>query len=225
MMNVFSFDEWVDPKKSALLVVDMQNDFCSPEGAFAKRGLDITQARAIIPKINEVTAAARRVGMPVIVIRVLRGPTTRWPALENVSRVAYGPNWIPVFVEGTWGAELVDDLETHPSDIFLDKNRYGAFTGTNLDIILHSFRVENLVVTGGATNVCVESTVREGFMLGYNIVLLDDACAATSQAFHDGTMATARLWFGRVEKARDVLAIWDKCEESLRSKAVGVASR
>lgn len=210
MEDVFSLDEWIDPRKSAVLILDMQNDFCSPDGAFAQRGLDISQARAIIPTINKVMSGARMAGIPIIVIRNRRGPTTRWAALENVSRLRYGSNWIPMFVEGTWGAELVDDLDTAPGDILLDKNRYGSFTGTNLDIILHNFGVENLVVTGGATNVCVDSTVREGFMLGYNIVLVEDACAATSQAFHDGTLATTRLWFGRVEKAKDVLAIWQK---------------
>lgn len=208
MENVYSLEEWVDPKKSALLVVDMQNDFCHPDGAFAKRGLDISRPRAIIPKLNEMMAAARRVGMPVVVISVLRGKLTAWPALERVSAVAYGPDWFPVFVEGTWGGELSDELATQEDDIFLVKNRYGAFTGTNLHIQLGNLGVENLVMTGGATNVCVESTLREGFMLGYNIVFVDDACAATSKAYHDGTAATVRLWFGRVEQSADVLAVW-----------------
>ena len=220
MKNVYSLDEWVDPRTSALLVVDVQNDFCHPEGAFAKRGFDITQAQMMVSKANEMMAAARRVGIPVIVIRVLRGRNTAWPSLERVSQVAYGPDWLPVFVEGTWGAELVDELETKPGDIFIDKNRYGAFTGTNLDIILGNLGVETLVMTGGATNVCVESTLREGFMLGYNVVLVDDACAATSQAFHDGTLATVRLWFGLVEQASDVLSIWANCKATSRQLAL-----
>jgi ureidoacrylate peracid hydrolase len=220
MKNVQSLEEWVDPRTSALLVVDIQNDFCHPEGAFAKRGFDVTPAQTMISKANELMASARKVGIPVIVIRNVRGRNTAWPSLERVSQVAYGPHWLPVFVEGTWGAELVHELDAKPGDIFLDKNRYGAFTGTNLHIILSNLGVETLVMTGCATNVCVESTLREGFMLGYNIVVVDDGCAATSQAFHDGTLATVRLWFGRVEHAGDVLSIWAESEATSRQPAL-----
>lgn len=215
MEDVFSLADWVNPRTSALLVVDMQNDFCHPEGAFAKRGLDISMAQAIIPTVHEVMNAARRAGVPVIIIRVLRGEHTAWPALDRISQVAYGKDYTPVFVEGTWGAELFSGFEPEPDDIQLDKNRYGSFTGTNLDIILKNMGVQTLIMTGGATNVCVESTVREGFMLGYNAVLIEDACAATTREFHEATLATARLWFGRVEKAEDVIACW---EGSVRSE-------
>jgi len=217
MRDVFSLAEWVDPASSALLVVDMQNDFCHPEGAFAQRGLDISMAQSIIPTLQELMGRAREAGVPVIIIRVVRGQHTGWPALNRVSQVAYGPDFIPVFVEGTWGAELAHGFEPQPGDIQLDKNRYGAFTGTNLDLILQNKSVETLIVTGGATNVCVESTVREAFMLGYNIVMVEDACAATTRAFHEATLATARLWFGRVEKARDVAACWEQHKELLDS--------
>lgn len=208
MDDVRALAEWVHPAKSALLVVDMQNDFCHPEGAFAKRGLDISMAQAIVPKLLELMDEARAAGVPVVIMRVVRGRNTRWPALERISKYAYGPDWIPVFVEGTWGADLFEAFEPKPGDIRLDKNRYGAFTQTNLDLILRSRGVKNLILSGGATNVCLESTLREGFMLGYNNVVVEDASAATSQEFHEATLATARLWFGRVEKADDVIAEW-----------------
>ncbi|NQV06219.1 cysteine hydrolase [bacterium] len=208
MQDSGSLREWVDPASSALLVVDMQNDFCHPDGAFAKRGQDISQALEILPTVKRVMAEARTASVPVFIIRVVRGEDTRWPALERVSRLAFGSDFMPVFVEGTWGAELAEGLEPQSGDIQLDKNRYGAFTGTNLDLMLKNKGVETLVVIGGATNVCVESTVREGFMLGYNIVMIEDACAATTPEYHEGTLATVRVWFGRVEKADDVIAAW-----------------
>lgn len=219
MQDVFSLSDWVDPRQAALLVVDMQNDFCHPEGAFAKRGLDISMVQAMIPTLHEVMDEARRVGVPVIIIRVLRGEHTGWPALHRVSQVAYGPNYLPVFVEGTWGAELYEGFEPQPGDVQLDKNRYGSFTGTNLEIMLRNKGIETLIMTGGATNVCVESTVREGFMLGFNIVLVEDACATISRELHEGTLATARLWFGRVERARDIVACWRAGAELGRSPA------
>jgi len=210
MRDVESLAEWVDPASSALLVVDMQNDFCHPRGAFAKRGLDVSLAQEILPTLKRLMEKARQAGVPVIVIRVVRGPDTAWPALNRLTQYNFGPDFIPVFVEGTWGAQLLEGFEPAPGDIRLDKNRYGAFTGTNLDLILRNRGVKTLVMSGGATNVCVESTAREGFMLDYNVVVVEDACASVTRELHEGTLASIRGWFGRVEKSHDVIAAWEK---------------
>jgi ureidoacrylate peracid hydrolase len=216
MGDVESLAEWVDPASSALLVVDMQNDFCHPQGAFAKRGLDISLAQRIVPTLKRLMGKAREAGVPVIIIRVVRGPNTAWPALNRLTRHNFGPDFIPVFVEGTWGAGLLKGFEPEPGDIRLDKNRYGAFTGTNLDLILRNRGVRTLVMSGGATNVCVESTVREGFMFDYNIVVVEDACATVTRELHEGTLASIRGWFGRVEKADDVIAAWEESRRDPR---------
>lgn len=210
MGDVESLAEWVNPANSALLVVDMQNDFCHPQGAFARRGLDISLAQQIIPVVKRLMSRAREVGVPVVIVRVLRGPDTDWPALNRLSRYNLGPDFVPVFVEGTWGAELFEGFEPLPGDIRLDKNRYGAFTGTNLDLILRNKGIKTLVMSGGATNVCVESTIREGFMLDYNIVVVEDACATVSRELQEGSLASVRGWFGRVEKSEDVMAAWKR---------------
>ena len=210
MVDTSSLAEWIDPTSSALLVVDMQNDFCHPEGAFAKRGLDISLAQRIVPTVLRLMEVAREAGVPVVIMRVLRGVNTGWPAFERLTRHNYGSGFIPVFVEGTWGAELLDEFRPKPGDIPLDKNRYGAFTGTNLDLMLKNKGVRTLVMSGGATNVCVESTVREGFMLDYSVVVVEDACATVTKELHEGTLASIRGWFGRVECAADVIAVWQK---------------
>jgi ureidoacrylate peracid hydrolase len=208
MGDASSLAEWIDPASSALLVVDMQNDFCHPQGAFAMRGLDISSAQEIIPVLRRLMDAAREAGVLVVIIRVVRGANTGWPAFERLTRYNYGPGFIPVFVEGTWGAELLEEFRPKLGDIQLDKNRYGAFTGTNLDLMLKSKGVRTIVMSGGATNVCVESTAREGFMLDYNVVVVEDACATVTKALHEGALASIRGWFGRVERAEDVVGVW-----------------
>ncbi|MFH1103728.1 MAG: isochorismatase family cysteine hydrolase [Actinomycetota bacterium] len=208
MNDPATLSDWVDPARSALLVIDMQNDFCHPDGAFAKRGLDISMAQEIIPTLQRLMAAAREAHVPVAIVRVVRGQYTGWPALDRLSRHNFGPDFVPVFVEGTWGAELLEGFEPKPGDIALDKNRYGAFTGTNLDLILRNKGVSTLIVSGGATNVCVESTVREGFMLDYDVVLVEDACATVTPELQQGTIGSVRGWFGRVERAESIIACW-----------------
>ncbi|HEX9977624.1 MAG TPA: cysteine hydrolase, partial [Acidimicrobiia bacterium] len=128
--------------------------------------------------------------------------------LDRLSRHNFGPDFVPVFVEGTWGAELLEGFGPKPGDIALDKNRYGAFTGTNLNLILRNKGVSTLIVSGGATNVCVESTVREGFMLDYDVVLVEDACATVTPELQQGTIGSVRGWFGRVERAESIIACW-----------------
>lgn len=208
MSNNSSLAAWVDPATSALIVIDVQNDFCHPEGGFAKRGLSVSLVQEMLPTLRRLMDEARKAGVPVIIFRVVRGADTTWPALHRLTEFNYGRDFTPLAEEGTWGAELCEGFEPQPGDIHLDKNRYGGFTGTNLDMMLRARGVETIIMTGVATNVCVESTAREGFMLDYNVVVVEDACAAATRQLHDGTLSTVRGWFGRVEKAEDVIAAW-----------------
>jgi ureidoacrylate peracid hydrolase len=208
MKDVASLAEWVDPATSALIVIDVQNDFCHPEGGFAKRGLDVSLAQEILPTLKRLMDEARSAGVQVILFRVVRTEDTAWPAQNRLNTLLYGPDFVPLVEDGAWGADLCEGFEPQPGDIQLDKNRYGGFTGTNLDLILRAKGIKTIIMTGVATNVCVESTAREGFMLDYNVVMVDDACATATRELHEGTMASIRGWFGRVEKAEDVIAAW-----------------
>jgi ureidoacrylate peracid hydrolase len=199
--------EWVDPQTSALLVVDVQNDWLHPEGGFATRGLDNSLGLAMLPTLKSLIEAARNADVRVVMIRVVRNEDTEWPALERLARHYYAADYVPVFEEG-WGAEFYEGFEPQPGDMRVDKTRYGAFTGTNLDLILRAKGIENIIMGGGITNVCLESSAREGFMLGYNVVIVEDACASATREMHEAALVTLRRWFGRVEKADDVVAAW-----------------
>ncbi|MFQ5912208.1 MAG: cysteine hydrolase family protein [Nitrospinota bacterium] len=205
--------EWVDPSTSALIVVDVQNDFCHPEGIFGKRGVDMAPIEEMLPRLQRLMEEARGVGVRVVLLWVTHSPDCNWSAYHKLERLKfgsdyYGPDYSLLVEDGTWGAELCEGFEPKPGDILIKKNRYGGFTGTNLDLVLRSMGVKTLIMTGVATNVCVESTVREGFMLDYNVVLVDDACATTSREEHEGTLLNCRLYFGRVATVDEVAAAW-----------------
>ncbi len=208
MKDVTELGEWVDPSTSALIVIDVQNDFCHDEGAFAKLGTDMGPIQEILPRLENLMEEARGAGCKVVIFRVARSPEADWPAKRRLEELNFGPDAVPIVEEGSWGAELCKGFEPKEGDVLLTKNRYGGFTGTNLDLILRNLGVKTIIMTGVATNVCVESTAREGFMLDYNVVLVEDACATTSKEFHEGTVANTRRFFGRVGKADEVIAAW-----------------
>jgi ureidoacrylate peracid hydrolase len=130
-----------------------------------------------------------------------------------------------VAVEGTWGAEFYHGIRPGPGEIVITKHRYGGFTGTDLEIILGSLGAKTLVLTGVATNVCVESTAREGFMLDYDIVVVSDCCATVGRELHEGTLENIRLNFGRVASADEVVAAWSAAVASPQGKGGEGGSR
>lgn len=209
-----TLSEKLAPQHTALLVIDMQNDFCDDEGACARNGDDVRIVQTIVPTLQELTAAARSAGAMVMFIRVAHDETTD----SEVRLERRRERKAPVCVEGSWGADWYADLRPQPGDVVLTKHRYSAFINTPLDLILRSRGVRTLVLTGTATNVCVESTARDGHMLDYYVVLPEDAAATPDLAAHEATLHNIRKHFGVVVKAADIRAVWQ-----LGAAAIGVA--
>ena len=173
------------PQETALIVVDMQNAYASPGGYLDLAGFDISGAAPAIEKIKEAADAARAAGMPVIFFQ------NGWDADYVEAGGPGSPNWHKsnalktmrkrpelqgkLLAKGGWDYELVQALPPQPGDIVVDKPRYSAFFNTNLDSLLRAKGIRSLVFTGIATNVCVESTLRDGFFLEYFGVVLHDA--------------------------------------------------
>lgn len=188
-----TLEEMVQPSHTALLVIDMQNDYYRDEGYYAaKLKIDLSMIRATVPPIQKLLAAARQAGVMVIYSRHLILP----------GFVSDSPLWLSIHyqgglrdlhqdfytVAGTWGAEIVDELKPQASDIVLDKVRSNVFIGTQLDTLLKSNRIETLVITGQITNGCVENTARTARDMDYYTVLVSDGIASTSKVNHDATM-------------------------------------
>jgi ureidoacrylate peracid hydrolase len=180
------------PDRAALLVIDMQNDFCA-EGGFLQRerNYDVRFAKTVAGNIREVVSAARAAGRPVVWVRSIYD-FKYLTAAHIAKRGKEG-----CCLEGSWGADFFE-LVPAPGELIVDKHCFNAFKDTPLDGHLRSRGVATLVLAGVATNVCVDSTLREGFFLGYHIVLLEDCVGSNSRAGHEGTLATVRNNIGTV---------------------------
>ena len=196
--------EKVAPEHTALIVIDMQNDFCDDEGACAQNGQDLSSVRAIVPTIQELAADARAAGATVVFVRVSHDDTTNSEVF--LERRIGRKN--EVCTEGTWGADWFGDLRPQQGDVVVTKHRFSAFIDTSLDLVLRSRGVRTIVLTGTATNVCVESTARHGHMLDYYVVFPSDGSASSDLAAHEATLHNIRAHFGAVVPAAEVGALW-----------------
>lgn len=180
----------IDAAKTAVIVVDMQNDFGSKGGMFDRAGIDISGIQAVIDPTARVLALARRAGIKVIYLKMgyrsdlsdLGAPDspnrTRHMFL-GVGETIYAPDGTEsrVLVRDTWGTDIVRELDPQPGDIVIYKTRFSGFYQTDLDDILKQHGVKYLIVTGCTTSICVESTVRDAMFRDYSCVLLADCMA------------------------------------------------
>jgi ureidoacrylate peracid hydrolase len=208
-------EQKVDPAHAALIVVDVQNDFCSEQGFFGMEGYDLKQIRAAVPRIVNLIDRARAAGVKICFIRsIYDSHYLNDPMRERNVRRGLGQSRCTT---GAWGTELYDvsPIEGEP---IVTKHRYSAFQGTDLHIILRSWGIRTLIMTGVTTNVCVESTAREGYFLDHYIVFVDDCTATTnedrkdltSEEIHRWTLANIELTFGVVVKSDDIVNAWRK---------------
>jgi ureidoacrylate peracid hydrolase len=200
--------------KTAVIVIDMQNAYASPGGYLDLAGFDISGAAAVIDKIKGVLDVARGAGMPVIYFQngwdsdyvEAGGPgSPNWHKSNALKTMRARPEFQgKLLAKGGWDYELVDELKPVPGDIVLHKTRYSGFFNSQLDSVLRSRGVRHLVFVGIATNVCVESTLRDGFFLEYFGTVLEDA---THQAGPDFVQKAAlfniETFFGWVSTTAD----------------------
>jgi nicotinamidase-related amidase len=200
--------EVVDPRRSALLVVDVQNDYCTPRGVLDQEGGDISMTQAVVPNVIEMVDAARRHGVPVVWVQ-----QTWLPGGTSDS-----PSWIYMkrrnglhrdrCVDGTWGQQFVDGLRPQGDEPIVKKHRSSGFVGTNLDLILRSRRIETTVVIGVMTEGCVESTARDAAFYDYYVVLTPDCMASDVLAWHQASLLTMG---GRhdIVPGSEILRLWE----------------
>ncbi|MBP1449704.1 MAG: cysteine hydrolase [Thermoproteus sp.] len=153
-------------KRTALVVVDMQNDFAHPDGK-----LYSPSSRGIIPVIKSLVEKARGAGVKIVYTQDAHYPD---------DPVEF-PIWGPHVVKGSWGWRIVDELAPAEGDIVIEKMRYDAFFGTSLDHVLRMYGIRHLVVTGTVANICVLHTVASARLLLYDVVVPIDAVAALNE--------------------------------------------
>jgi ureidoacrylate peracid hydrolase len=183
----------LDPGRAAVIVVDMINEFCKPGGRMVLPGYE----RLVGPQ-RLVIDAARAAGVPILWVHDAHRP--------NVRRDREWLKRTPHAVEGTWAVEIIEELGARPDDIHIIKRRYSAFFQTDLDMTLKDCGVDQVVVFGVVTNICVRSTVHDAFFHGYQVVVPEDCCAATGEREQASTLYDIATHFGVVSCARDVAA-------------------
>lgn len=204
--------EKVDPRHAAVVVVDVQNDFCADEGFFGKLGFDLGMIQEAAQRTTDFVEQARGAGVPVVFIRsTYDDHYQNDPFRERSSRRDFGTRCI----SGTWGADFYS-LRPLPDEPIVTKHRYSGFQNTDLDVILRAWNTKTLIMTGVTTNVCVESTAREGYFRGYYIVFLSDCTGTTNEDREDLTSADLQQWtltnidltFGIVSTSSEVAESW-----------------
>jgi ureidoacrylate peracid hydrolase len=206
----------------ALLVIDMQNGFCTPGGSYEKYGgdigADIDAYRKIIPNVATVIAACRELQIPVFYTQQVREESgidlyTRLHRIIPSRRAEFLR--IPACVRGTWDAEILDELRPKKGDHIVMKRRDSTFQDTELDLWLRSSYVDTLIFTGVDTAICVENTLMDGFNLGYDVILVEDAVASSWDEIGKAAVMKVRGSYGWVLTAEQLL---DMLHASKRGK-------
>src|SRR4030095_1212366 len=206
MMEILrSLKERCDPKYAESVVVDVKNDSVSPQGSAAKRGEDVSAAMAMVPNLRRLIDEARRVGLTIAYIRTTHSEWTETP--YGVYRTSQ-KGGLSTCREGTWGAELYEGISPSPSERVVIKHRYSAFINTDLNTVLKARNIQSVLVCGVATNVCVETTARDGYMYDYYVTMIDDCSAAYEAKLHLGTLENVRRHFGLVASSHEIIETW-----------------
>jgi ureidoacrylate peracid hydrolase len=187
----------------ALLVMDLQNGFCHPDGSMPRAGYGLPGIADVIRANVELVAVARELGLMTLFTRHgFRADLSDAPDVIRQHAAVTGPP----LVRGSWDADLVSELDLQPTDLLIDKNRYDAFLYTDLELLLRARRITELIVSGVVTNVCVESTVRSAEQRGFHVSVAADCTAAMTADFQSASLAGMAAVFATVAPWRELLA-------------------
>ena len=208
--------EHIEPARTALVVVDLQNGFMAPG-----QPAEIAPAREIVPNVNRLAAATRAADGTVVWIQNTITPESEkdWSVyLDYFADSEWGPRMRQAFTPGDFGHQLYPSLEVRPGDLRVRKYRFSALVqgASDLDAILRARGIDTLIIVGTATNVCCESTARDAMMLNYKVFFMSDANACRTDEEHNATLAILMGMFADVRSTDEMI-------ELLRRHAVPVA--
>ena len=212
-----TLQEKANPSHTALLVVDMQNDFCSPNGSMARMGLDVSQMASVIPAIVRLTGVAREAGVLTVYLRVIDTEEAAIsPAYYEANASFYEPYLKEGVTDGTsapwmdaaFGEGFCPLIEPKKGDVVITKHRFGAFVNTKLDQVLRCNEVKSVVVAGVMTDVCVESTARAALDHDYYVVVPEDCTATLDDERKRASLRSIGAYFGVVTSSDEIILIW-----------------
>jgi ureidoacrylate peracid hydrolase len=181
----------------------MQKDYCHPDGVIGKTGIEKVQpVIEMTPRLKNLLQKMRAIGVTIIHV------------VMQQSKYSSAPTWLERYKRysmsqpcqyGTWGAEIIDELKPLANEKVVVKHRYSAFIDTDLNLILRSMGIENILMTGTMTRVCVETSARDGFMLDYRTITISDCVADGSEEAHTMALKTLDTFFGYVTDSATVI--------------------
>lgn len=184
-----------------LVVVDMQNGFVGKGGSYDHLGMNIQEYQRIIPKVKELIDFCRTKKIPIFYTEAVREASgidllTRFHRLLPLAREERLK--VPITVRGTWDAQTIDEIKPAENDLIVIKRRDGAFQDTELRVWLQSEGINTLVFCGIDTSICVETSLREAFNIGYDVILVSDATASGNKRHYETTLERVRDYYGLV---------------------------
>ena len=189
-MTKINLSEFVKLGKTAVLVIDAQNDYCSSEGFFSKSiGFDVSPIQSVIPKLKSFLDNCRKKKLPIIFTKMTEDQDH---VPENLRKKMQTTRGGESFAKpGSWGHNFFE-ISPDPGELVIEKNQYDSFTNPLLEKHLRENRIETLIVAGFTTNVCVDATVRSAFSKGFHIMLVKELVATIKQNahLHESTLAT-----------------------------------
>lgn len=192
------------PGKTALVIIDMQNDFVKDNGYLGKKGQELGMVQDTIPEMSKLLDSCRKAGATVIYTKTEHH---RYTNTENwVSRTPQKSLDPSLCIPGTWGAEIIDELKPLENEPVVPKHRYDAFLDTDFHLVLRAAGIENIVIVGTQTNLCVDSTARSAYMRDYVTIIAEDCVSTPETEFHQPFLDNFRKNFGYVMPAGEIIS-------------------
>jgi ureidoacrylate peracid hydrolase len=202
-----NLEDKIIPSHTAVIVVDMQNEFCEKSDLTNRLDVGKEKARLPIQRMKRLVEEARRFGVLVVFTKEIDDPKyMSEPMWERL----YRKKMQPYCLSGTTGVEIIDDFRLDPKDEIVIKHRFSAFFESTLDLLLQAHEIKTCIFIGTQTNVCVDSTARDAYFHGYYVVVVDDCTFTYDSKIHEMALQTIEEAFGVVVQSQKIIQVWNE---------------